>query len=128
MVLWPAPPAKYLWKGPEGFAILPIQMNLSAVYLKNPDFVQRNVAGECILVPVRRRLVDANSIYVLNETGASLWNRIDGTRSIRDIVVEFSEEYDVTVDQVRQDCETLLADLLSIQAIHEVSVHDGSSA
>jgi uncharacterized protein (DUF2267 family) len=87
--------------------------------------VQRDVAGECILVPIRRNLADANSIYVLNETGAALWNRIDGKRSVQAIGEEFSQEYDVTEEQLRRDVATLLADLLSIQAIHEVSVADG---
>ncbi len=100
-------------------------MNAATVYAKNPDYVQRDVAGECILVPIRRNLTDANSIYVLNETGAALWNRIDGKRSVRTIAEEFSQEYDVTEEQLRRDVATLLADLLSIQAIHEVSVADG---
>ena len=95
------------------------------IYGKNPDFVQRDVAGECILVPIKRRLTDVNSIYVLNETGAALWNRIDGKRSVQDIHADFFEEYDVTVEQLRQDFETLLADLLSIHAIEEVTVVDG---
>lgn len=96
-----------------------------SIYMRNPDFVQRDVAGECILVPIKRQLSDVNSIYVLNDTGAALWNRIDGKRSVRDIHADFFEEYDVTVEQLRQDFETLLADLLSIHAIEEVSVTDG---
>ncbi len=102
-------------------------MRLAAVYRRNPDFVQRDVAGECILVPIKRQLTDVNSIYVLNDTGAALWNRIDGTRSVQDIQAQFCEEYDVTTDRLRHDCETLLTDLLSIHAIEEVSVTDGQT-
>lgn len=100
-------------------------MNLGAVYAKNPDYVQRDVAGECILVPIRRNLTESNSIYVLNETGAALWGRIDGTRSIQTISDEFVQEYDVTVEQLHQDFYTLLIDLLSIHAVNEVTVADG---
>lgn len=100
-------------------------MNLAAVYAKNPDYVERDVAGECILVPIRRNLVDSNSIYVLNETGAALWGRIDGTRSIRKITAEFVEEYDVTLERLHQDFHTLLSDLLSIHAVNEVAIADG---
>lgn len=100
-------------------------MNLGAVYAKNPDYVQRDVAGECILVPIRRNLTESNSIYVLNETGASLWERIDGTRSVRAIADEFIGEYDVTVEQLHQDFQTLLTDLLSIHAINEVAGAEG---
>lgn len=100
-------------------------MNPAAIYAKNPDFVQRDVAGECILVPLRRSLAESNSIYVLNDTGAAIWNRIDGKRSVAAIADEFIAEYDVTVEQFGRDLETLLADLLSIRAVEEVAVaHD----
>ncbi len=75
-------------------------MNLGAVYANNSDYVQRDVAGECILVPIRRNLAESNSIYVLNETGAALWGRIDGTRSVHAIGDEFVREYDVTLERL----------------------------
>ena len=100
-------------------------MNATAIYARHPDYVQRDVAGECILVPIRRSLAEANSIYVLNETGAALWNRFDGSRSLQDVTAAFCEVYDVTTDQLRRDVEALLADLLSIHAIEEVAVADG---
>lgn len=102
-------------------------MSPDTIYLKSPDFVQRDVAGECILVPIRRTLTEANSIFVLNDTGAALWNRIDGARPIREIASGFAEEYDVTADQLSRDFEALLADLLSIHAIEEIAgTHDQS--
>ncbi len=99
-------------------------MNTTSIYARHPDYVQRDVAGECILVPIRRSLAEANSIYVLNETGAALWNRLDGTHRLQDITAAFCIEYDVTTDQLHRDVETLLADLLSIHAIEEVAVAD----
>jgi hypothetical protein len=101
-------------------------MNFASVYAKNPEYVQRDVAGECILVPIRRNLSESNSIYVLNESGAALWQRIDGTRSVQAITDEFVQEYDVTVERLHQDFQTLLADLLSIHAINEVAVTNGT--
>ncbi len=92
---------------------------MEKVYIKNPDFVQRDVAGECILVPIRRKLSDPPCIYVLNETAAALWQRIDGVRTVQDIVANFCEEYAVAPDQVMKDFATLLDDLLSINALQE---------
>ena len=73
---------------------------MDGTFAKSTDFVQRHVAGECLLIPLRRRLTEANSLYVLNETGAAIWERLDGTRS--------------------RDLQELVNDLLSIQAIHPV--------
>lgn len=93
----------------------------TAIYTKHPDYVQRDVAGECILVPIRRTLTEANSIYVLNETGAALWNRIDGQRTAQDILADFCNEYEVATDQLAKDFTSLLDDLLSIQAVEEIA-------
>ena len=93
----------------------------TAIYTKHPDYVQRDVAGECILVPIRRTLTEANSIYVLNETGAALWHRIDGQRTAQDIVTDFCNEYEVATDQLAKDFTALLDDLLSIQAVEEIA-------
>jgi Coenzyme PQQ synthesis protein D (PqqD) len=95
-------------------------MTPTAIYTRHPDYVQRDVAGECILVPIRHRLSEANSIYVLNETGAALWKRIDGQRTAQDIVADFCHEYEVAADQLMKDFTSLLDDLLSIQAVEEI--------
>jgi len=89
------------------------------IYAKNPDFVSREVAGEFILIPIRRQLNEVNSLYVLNETGGVLWNRIDGKRSAREIIEDFSKEFDVTREQIEKDFNSLIEDLLSIRAIEE---------
>jgi len=96
-------------------------MTPTAIYARHPDYVQRDVAGECILVPIKRTLTDANSIYVLNETGAALWKRIDGQRTAQDIVTDFCNEYEVATDQLAKDFTLLLDDLLSIQAVEEIA-------
>jgi len=96
-------------------------MTPTSIYTKHPDYVQRDIAGECILVPIRRTLTEANSIYVLNETGAALWNRIDGQRTAQDIVTGFCDEYEVAIDELAKDFTLLLDDLLSIQAVEEIA-------
>jgi len=94
-------------------------MNMDAIYAKNNDFVQREVAGECILIPVRRRLTDVNSLYVLNDTGAALWRRMDGKTPLPAILLDLLNEFDVPPAQLETDAALLIADLLSIQAIQE---------
>ncbi len=94
---------------------------MDETYTRSRDFVQRLIAEECLLIPLRRLLTDANSIYVLNETGATVWQRLDGGRSLGEIRRDLLAEYDVSTEQLDRDLHELITDLLSIQAIHEVS-------
>lgn len=98
---------------------LGILQAMGKIYAKNADFVQREVAGECILVPVRRQLADVNSLYVLNETGAAVWKRLDGKRPMQDIVGDIAQQFDVAVEQLEKDINTFIEDLLRIRAIEE---------
>jgi hypothetical protein len=94
-------------------------MRMDKIYVKNDDFVQREVAGECILIPVQRQLTDVNSLYVLNDTGAALWRRMDGKTPLQAITLDFLDEFDVTQAQLEKDVASLIEDLLSIHAIRE---------
>lgn len=92
---------------------------MDKIFVKSADFVQREVAGEFLLIPLKRQLTDINCLYVLNETGAAFWRLVDGTHSVRDIIRDLSDEYAVTVEQLTQDLDALIEDLLSINAIRE---------
>lgn len=93
------------------------------IYVKNPDFIARQVADEFILIPVRNHLNSSKHLYVLNPTGATFWRSLDGKQSVSSIVHELSNEFDVTEEQLGKDLAVLIEDLLSIQAVEEVS-HD----
>lgn len=89
------------------------------IYTKSTDFVQREIAGEFLLIPIRRNLTDSNALYVLNQTGAEVWKRFDGAKSLAEIKQEMLSEFDVTADLLGQDLSSLVSDLVSIQAIQE---------
>lgn len=75
----------------------------TARFERDPNVVTREIAGERILVPIRKQAADMAAIYVLNETGARIWNLLDGQRSLADIEEILVEEYSVESDVVRAD-------------------------
>jgi hypothetical protein len=77
--------------------------SLRARYERDPNVVTREIAGERILVPIRKQVADMAAIYVLNETGARIWNLLDGQRSLADIVEILVQEYLVESDTVQAD-------------------------
>ena len=94
---------------------------LEACYDKNPNVVAREIAGEQILVPIRKQAAETAAIYVLNETGARIWALMDGQRSLAEIRDALVQEYDV-------EPETAKADLLEIvQQLQEVGVAQTSA-
>jgi hypothetical protein len=50
--------------------------------------VFRQIAGEAILVPICTRVEEADSIYTLNEVAARIWELVDGSRNVGQILVQ----------------------------------------
>lgn len=65
-----------------------------SVLSHSPTVVTRKTGNEYVLVPVADNIADMNSVYTLNETGAFIWEQIDGKRTINEIVDLLTEEYE----------------------------------
>jgi len=90
---------------------------LASIYHHDPSIVARNIAGEVILVPIRNNVGDLDSIYTLNETAAFVWERLDGVRTLAEVVAALVAEYEVEPAQAGQDVLALIAQLESVKAI-----------
>jgi len=89
-------------------------------FQKDPSIVSQEIAGEVILVPVRRSVGELDSIYTLNETAAYAWSLIDGQRTLEEIHGQIISEYEVDEDVTRQDLIELVEMLRRIGAIISV--------
>jgi hypothetical protein len=79
---------------------------LKSVPARSPSIVTRKTGSEYVLVPVANNIADMNSVYTLNETGAFLWELIDGERSVGDLAEALVNEYDI-------DRDTAISDVIS---------------
>jgi hypothetical protein len=87
---------------------------------KHPSFVAREIADEMILVPIRQKSEDLQSIYSFNQVASRIWQLINGerrTEQIRDIIVA---EYEVSQDEAEADLVELLQQLEQIGAVRVV--------
>jgi len=57
-------------------------------------FMLRQVAGEHVVLPVGAD-VDFNGMITLNETGATLWKRLEQEAALSDLTAALLAEYDV---------------------------------
>jgi len=69
--------------------------SLESVYSHSPNIVTRKTGNEYILVPVANNIADMNSVYTLNESGAFIWELIDGNRNTGEIISALTREYDI---------------------------------
>lgn len=79
--------------------------NLKSILSHSPSIVTRKTGSEYVLVPIANNIADMNSVYTLNDTGAFIWELIDGKRDVGEIVEKLTEEYDI-------DEETATANVL----------------
>ncbi|MGC9489956.1 MAG: PqqD family protein [Thermovirgaceae bacterium] len=76
------------------------------ILVRNSGLVWSDLEEDTVLLDA-----DAGTYYTLNEVAASVWEKIDGKRTIGDIVELMLEEYDVERATLERDMEDLVADL-----------------
>lgn len=79
---------------------------LKSVLSHSPSVVTRKTGNEYVLVPIANNIADMNSVYTLNETGAFIWEQIDGKKTTEEIIAALTAEYDI-------DNKSAEADVLS---------------
>lgn len=87
--------------------------DLIAVYERSDSLVTRDLAGEKIIVPVRGKVGDLNSIFTLNAVANDIWALLDGKRMVAEIVEQLVQEYDVDPSTLASDVCRVLDELSS---------------
>ena len=91
--------------------------NMSKVYIKDPNIVNRKIAGEMVLVPIRHNVGDLACIYNLNEVGSRIWELIDVGVTVGQIRDKIVEEYEVTLEEAEADITEFLNQLEQVGAV-----------
>lgn len=81
--------------------------SLNTSFLKDSDqIIDRVVDGEALLIHL-----SSGDLYSLNSVGVSLWEHIDGMRTVEDLVDLIVDEYDVDRDRAEADVLRLVEQL-----------------
>ena len=86
-------------------------VDLKSVPSHSPSIVTRKTGNEYVLVPVTDNIADMNSVYTLNETGAFIWEQIDGKNNINNIIEKLTAEFDIASDTARSDVLAFLNEM-----------------
>lgn len=94
-------------------------INLNRIYFRSPRIVARKTGDEYVLVPVSDSIADMRSVYTLNMTGAFIWERLDGIKTVKDIIAEVEGEFDVDGKRALDDVLSFFHDLKEYLIIAE---------
>lgn len=91
---------------------------LKSILSQSDSVVTRKTGNEYVLVPITNNIADMNSVYTLNETGAFIWEQIDGKRSVEDIITELVKEYDINKKTAESDVFSFIENMSKYLIIH----------
>jgi hypothetical protein len=74
--------------------------------------VMREIVGETFLVPIHGHIADLQELFVLNEVGRYLWDRLDGMSSVDELIAAVFSEFNVEEQEARRDTLMFLEDLM----------------
>jgi hypothetical protein len=96
------------------------KIELGRTYRPSEDVVVREIEGEIVIVPLASGIGDIeDELLSLNETGRAIWERLDGSRSLAEVVAELEAEYEDGGGLVRSDVVGFLQELFDRRMIVE---------
>lgn len=81
------------------------------------ELIKRSIAGETVLVPVGRTVYEANGLFVLNELGDFLWERLPEAENEEQLLACILEEYEVDEETARRDLLAFLDKLKQMEIL-----------
>jgi hypothetical protein len=86
-------------------------MQLNSIYRQADNIVTRKVMDETLLVPISGDLASMDELYTLNDTGAFIWQALDGTCTLAEIGKQLEQEYDASLEVVQADMLEIMTGL-----------------
>ena len=91
---------------------------LKSILSQSTEIVTRKTGNEYVLVPITNNIADMNSVYTLNETGAFIWEHIDGKRTVEEIITKLMNEYEIDKQNAESDVFIFISNMSKYLVIH----------
>jgi Coenzyme PQQ synthesis protein D (PqqD) len=92
---------------------------LKSILSHSPSIVTRKTGNEYVLVPIANNIADMHSVFTLNETGAFIWEQINGVRSVEEIIADLTSEYDIDNEKAEKDVFSFIDDMSKYLVVSE---------
>jgi hypothetical protein len=79
-------------------------LTLNTICEPSDDIVAREIEGEIVIVPLVSGIGDAaDELYSLNETGQTIWQKLDGVRTLAAVVDALAGEFETPRAELETD-------------------------
>lgn len=72
------------------------------------EFVLREIAGDYIIIPTGKTVLEFNGLVTVNEVGVLLWKMLQEEVTLEDLVQGVLAEYDIDEETARADIQEFL--------------------
>ncbi len=79
--------------------------------------IKRDIAGDCILVPVGKTILSTTGMFILNEMAAFIWDILPQINAESEILDAVLKEYDVSAEEAAQDISEFLDEFRRMEII-----------
>jgi hypothetical protein len=86
---------------------------LDTICAPSENVVARLIEGELIIVPITSGIGDAeDELYTLNSTGQAIWEKLDGKRTLKNVVKILEGQFSATLNEIESDILGLTRELV----------------
>ncbi|MCI5224371.1 MAG: PqqD family protein [Candidatus Electrothrix sp. AR4] len=94
-----------------------MRVELTGVFSRAENIVTRKVMDETLLVPISGDLASMDELYTLNDTGAYLWETLDGIRTLAEIGQKLKQRYAASPAVIEADMLEIMNGLADVGLI-----------
>ena len=76
------------------------------------EFILREIAGDYIIIPTGKTILEFNGLITVNDVGVFLWNKLQEEITFEELLQSVLDEYDVEEDVAREDIQEFLDQLV----------------
>lgn len=98
-----------------------MNVQLAGVFKQGDNIVTRKVMDETLLVPISGDLASMDELYALNDTGAFIWQALNGSLTLAEIGQQLGQKYDALHDVIEADMVEIINGLADAGLVETVT-------
>lgn len=76
------------------------------------EFILRDIAGECVLVPTGETTLEFNGLITMSDTARFIWENMEKVDSLEEMIQKILGEYEIDEETATRDTIGFISQLL----------------